>query len=386
MAEFALGLTKTAVKETVLRVKSAIEEEANLRVTVQDDLVFITGEFDMMQSFLSASRAGERASKNQVVRTWVRQIRDLAFDVEDCVEFIIDLDSASHWDWVERLASSILVCTPRPLLPLDEAAADIKRLKARVEDVSYRNTRYNLITSGDGGSDDDNHNSNQQSGVNGGSSAAEATFQVLRKAWEDTGKLHDTENTSDLKKLIDCQGSELQVISLWGSPQADGIMELGWKAIAKKAYDDPIICREFKNRAWVKPAHPFNPVEFLNTLLTHFTSHRLHRHHDDMSELVRQVSDHKYLIIVEQELSSVADWEAIKLCLPDGNTGSRIVVSTRNLGIALACTREPYEVLELTRFFHDQYLYAFCPKVRGTFPILSIRFVKEQAKSSLIRF
>lgn len=54
MAEFALGLTKTAVAGTVSRVKSAIEEEADLRVRVQDDLVFISGEFQMMQAFLSA--------------------------------------------------------------------------------------------------------------------------------------------------------------------------------------------------------------------------------------------------------------------------------------------------------------------------------------------
>ncbi|KAM0855854.1 hypothetical protein ACQ4PT_049505 [Festuca glaucescens] len=95
MAEFALGLTKTAVEGTVSRVKSTIDEEAKLKVRVQNDLVFITGEFQMMQSFLNV--ANKERAKNEVVRTWVRHIRDLAFDVVDCVELVVSLDVKSDF-------------------------------------------------------------------------------------------------------------------------------------------------------------------------------------------------------------------------------------------------------------------------------------------------
>lgn len=186
-----------------------------------------------------------------------------------------------------------------------------------------------------------------------------ATFHDLWDVWKAMGKLCD--QTYDLKRLIDCQGSELKVISLWGSPQAD-VGELWWATLAKKAYDDPEICRVFKNRTWIKLVHPFNPVEFLNNLLTCFTSHH-HQHHENMSELMLQVSQLRYLIVLEEELSSVADWDAIRMCLLDGKNGSRIVVSTKHLGIALVCTGDPYQVSEIKRFSHDQYLCAFSPKV-----------------------
>ena len=52
MAEFSLGLTKTAVEGTLSLVKSAVEDEKKLSEKVQNDLVFISGEFEMMQSFL----------------------------------------------------------------------------------------------------------------------------------------------------------------------------------------------------------------------------------------------------------------------------------------------------------------------------------------------
>ncbi|XP_044444918.1 uncharacterized protein [Triticum aestivum] len=361
MAEFALGLTKTAVEGTLSRVKSAIEEEGKQRARVQEDLMFITSEFEMMQAFLSASSAGERASNNLVAWAWVRQLRRLAFDVEDCVEFVVHLDEPSPWDWVQRLASS-LPCLARPPLPLDEAVAEIKRLKARVEEVSQRNTRYNIMAGG-GDNGDENKQMIKRPAAGGhthtSAPGAEA-FHVLRDVWKAMGKAHEA--TVDLKRLIDCQGSELKVISLWGSPEADVAGELEWaSSFVKNAYVDPEICQQFKNRACVKLASPFNPAEFLNNLLTQFTSHH-HNRHDDMSELMLQVSQHKYLIILEQELSSVADWEAIKMYLPDGNNGSRIIVSTKHLAIARLCTGEPFQVCEFHCFSRDQYLCAIFPK------------------------
>jgi hypothetical protein len=92
----------------------------------------------MMQSFLNV--ADEERASNSVVRTWVRQVRDLAYNVEDCIEYVIHLDKAP--DWYCR-------CIPRfirPQLPLDKAVAEIKLLKGRVEEVSHRNMRYNLAT------------------------------------------------------------------------------------------------------------------------------------------------------------------------------------------------------------------------------------------------
>jgi len=138
MADLAVSLAKSVVEGAVTKALAAIEEEAALRQSTQNDLAFITGEFQMMQSFLNV--ADEERARNNVVRTWVRQVRDLAYNVEDCIEYVIHLDKAP--DWCCR-------CIPRfirPQLPLDKAVAEIKLLKGRVEEVSLRNMRYNLIS------------------------------------------------------------------------------------------------------------------------------------------------------------------------------------------------------------------------------------------------
>ncbi|KAM0916432.1 hypothetical protein ACQ4PT_010156 [Festuca glaucescens] len=259
MADFALGLTKTAVAGTLNRVKSAIEEETKLRVRVENDLVFITGEFQMMQSFLNVANA-ERA-KNEVVRTWVRQIRDLAFDVEDCVEFIIHLDKRSVWSWFWRVVPSFMA--PKHTRQLDQAVAEIKQLKARVEDVSQRNTRYNLISHSDSMVETPDL---IKAITTDADTSLSAAFHILSEVQDASGK---QQSTGDLRKLITSDASDLQVISVWGN--STGVAaDLGAACIIRKAYDDPKIRQRFISRAWVKMMHPFNPDELLKSLLAQF--------------------------------------------------------------------------------------------------------------------
>ncbi|KAM0838708.1 hypothetical protein ACQ4PT_060795 [Festuca glaucescens] len=104
MADLTVGLAKSVVEGTLSKAHAAIQEEAKLRQSAQRDLVFITGEFEMMRSFLNVANA-ERV-ENPVVRTWVRQIRELAYDVEDCIELVVhlDKDKTSFWFRVRRRA------------------------------------------------------------------------------------------------------------------------------------------------------------------------------------------------------------------------------------------------------------------------------------------
>ncbi|XP_048546769.1 uncharacterized protein LOC125525808 [Triticum urartu] len=370
MAEFALGLTKTAVEGTVSRVKSAIDEEVKLKVQVQNDLVFITGEFEMMQSFLNV--ANKERAKNEVVRTWVRQIRDLAFDVEDCVELVVSLDSKSgSWSWMWRVLPDCMA----PPRSLDQAVTEIQQLKARVEDVSHRNTRYNLI----GDSSSNSKTSAPAPDLTRNAGPSSSRFHILREVWEAAGKMrHDM---GDLRKLINSQENVLEVISLWGGPGTAA--DLGATHVIQEAYNDPKICQEFKSRAWVKLAHPFNPDDFLNNLLTQFyaSSHRAKLlgaefqrkmravlgTKDDLrkAQLMKQVIyEQRYLVVVEH-LSTVGQWDTIRMYLPDSGNGSRIVVTTHQLGLAIACMGNPYQVSELRQLSYGQSLCAFFSKVSG---------------------
>uniref|UniRef100_M8CVN7 Disease resistance N-terminal domain-containing protein n=1 Tax=Aegilops tauschii TaxID=37682 RepID=M8CVN7_AEGTA len=72
MADLVVGMAKSVVDGALSKAQAAMEEDAKLRQSAARNLVFITGEFQMMKSFLNVAES-ERL-KNPVVRTWVLQI------------------------------------------------------------------------------------------------------------------------------------------------------------------------------------------------------------------------------------------------------------------------------------------------------------------------
>nr|CAB3446014.1 unnamed protein product [Digitaria exilis] len=215
----------------------------------------------MMQSFLRV--ANREHAENQVGLTWVRQLHCLAFDMERCVEFVVNLDNSSRWGWLRRVLQT--VCCRAPPLPLDLAVAEIKQPKARVEGVSQRHTRYISIRDAKKGVV-----TIMPPAVEPNAFYPSALLHMMCDVCEATGRQRG--NMGNLQELIAREDDDLHVISVWGSTGGD----LGTASILRKAYCDPKICREFKSRAWVKLMHPFNHDEFVKSLLAQFyaTSHQ----------------------------------------------------------------------------------------------------------------
>ncbi|KAG2557839.1 hypothetical protein PVAP13_8NG262100 [Panicum virgatum] len=335
MADLVLGVAKSLVEGTLSKAQSAIEEESKLRQSTQRDLVFIAGEFHMMQSFLSITT--EEHVRNNVVSTWVTQVRDLAYDVEDCIEFIIHLDTKS--DWWHRL---IRCCNFKAqMLPLDEAVDIIEQLKARVQDVSQRNARYNLIA---------NPGPKYCTELNQ-PAAAVASPDMLAQARYSTLKQQDLEA---LTKLITKKGRDLQVISLWGT---GGNLEAA--SIIRNAFEHPKVWANFTCRAWVKLVRPFDHNEFIRSLLNQFYANSRQEQHGAVvgrdvlnreqelpaedyliQEFMHQVNNHRYLIVLEDVF--ISEWNAIRGHLAQQRNGSCIIVSTQQFEVASFCTGVPY--------------------------------------------
>lgn len=359
MADLAIGISKTATQALVNKVQSAIKEEAEQWQIVQHDLVFITDEFEMMQSFLNS--ADRKLVQNTVMRTWVMQVRDLSYDTEDCIEFILHLDTNKSSVWLRLLPSCSRCCKN---LPLDQAVTEIKQLKRRVEDVSQRSIRYRLLS--DSGSVS---LALQQSGS--GSTSGAPGSDILAVARDTTAMAGDL---ADLTKLITEESNALQVLSVWGSTGDD----LGTVSIIRNMYEDPSIHKDFKHRAWVKVMHPVNPHEFMRSLVVQFYTNSCQELGDDVAidalswtesstghlvkEFVQQVNKDRYLIILEG-LSTMVQWDNIKPYLPDKKNGSRIVVSTRHHEVASMCTGTPWRVLELQRLSPDHSICIFFNEV-----------------------
>ncbi|KAM0930237.1 hypothetical protein ACQ4PT_001000 [Festuca glaucescens] len=390
MADLVVGLAKSVVEGALTKAQSAIEEETQLRQSAQQDLVFITGEFEMMHSFLIV--ATKERVENKVVMTWVRQVRELAYDVEDCIEFVVHLDTKTSWWW--RLIPSWCMAPPPTVHALDEAVSEIEQLKARVEHVSTRNARYSLIS--DSGSKPVTHH---QAATTDATAVSSTAFNMLVEA-RDTARRG--QGLGDLTELItnkhhtngpprtpmptvsgpiptaiavgiaadSCSGSPLQVISVWGTGG-----DLGTTSIIRKAYNDPEISKIFPCRSWVKLTHPFNPREFVRRFMAQVYANsceqeedasvgvhvltKLEANQEDLlNEFVEAVNSKTYLVVLEN-LTDMVDWDDVRRFLPDKKNGSWIIVSTQQFDVASLCIGHSYQPLELKQFSPEHSVCAF---------------------------
>ncbi|CAN6372953.1 unnamed protein product [Urochloa humidicola] len=403
MADLVLGLAKTTVEGTVSMARSAMEEEDKLKKRVQRDLLVISDEFEMMHSFLNDAK--DYVTDN-VTRTLVRQVRNTALDVEDCIEIIVHLDNKPHW-W-RRMMLPWCMPAAAPGKDLDAAVDNIEQLKARVEGMGHRNLRYNHF--GDSG-----HKLAEQTRQqvvanamvpNNFVAAADVAKQqgtrmdlvmlINKKDTEESRRWGGGAQGGQALPMLDVEGKhddyrnekekeeeekeknggenekveqevddvhQLKVISVLGTGSDLEMMSI------KKAYDDSETCKSFKCRAWVKLTDPFNPIEFIRNLLAQFYRNycpeqentadvlevMLATDNAQIKEFVRQISQ-KYLVVLE-DMSTLVAWEAVMGYLPDKKNGSCIIVHTRRIGIACSCVGHGYLVSELEKLSADHSIY-----------------------------
>ncbi|GJN07339.1 hypothetical protein PR202_ga25163 [Eleusine coracana subsp. coracana] len=193
MEATAVSVGKAVLAGAVDYAKSTVAGEIALQLGVERDVGFIADELEMMQSFLMTADE-ERDQNNKVLNTWVKQVRNVAYNVEDN---LLDFEVQA-----EREKPPLLGCIPRNPCDRRRVAMEVKELKAKVEDVSSRNLRYRLIK------DDTTRGTKPvDHGVQQGGMEDEVwrvTMEQEKPADVDLGQLI-------LSKVVD-----LQVVAVWG--------------------------------------------------------------------------------------------------------------------------------------------------------------------------
>ncbi|KAM0875942.1 hypothetical protein ACQ4PT_036479 [Festuca glaucescens] len=358
MEATAMSMGKAVLDGALGYAKSKAAEEIALQLGVERDVDFITDELQMMQSFLVM--ADEDNGQNKVFMTWVKQIGDLAYKVEDSL-----MDFGLH-----KEKKPFCGCIPRGLSDRRRIATEVKELRAKVEDVSNRNLRYRLIK--------DQKDSSGSKATAAEKDATIASAAMLRINEAAFNTLEQEKAEVDLHQLITSEEEDLRVIALWGSSG-----DHGKTSAIQEVYDDPEVLKKFGFCAWVRLRYPFNPREFLWSLVRQFyeNSHdevgkqesktsvganifakmKKMNQGDLVSVFNAQLCSNSYLIVIN-DLSTIEEWHCIKKYFPNNKKQSRIIVSTQNVEIASLCTEKPYQVSELRQLSCDQTIYLFHKK------------------------
>nr|UBY06953.1 NBS-LRR disease resistance protein [Dasypyrum villosum] len=348
MEATVLSLGKSVVIGALSYAKSAGAGEVASRLGVQRDQAFITDELEMMQAFLMAAH-DEPEDKDRVVRVWVKQVRDVAYEVEDSLqEFAVRLHKQSWW----RIARTLL---DRRLI-----GKQMRELRAKVEDVSRRNKRYRLII-GDGSGSKPSNISTSEFPITG----------VMMSGTEEARRQLDKAKMDLIRLINSKKDDDLRVIALW---RANG--DLGGTSIVKKAYEDLKMHKRFECFAWIKLVHPVNPTDYLRSILRQFYVNSLQgtttefqdlrwmeltKENDLVDEFKRFVSTKSYLIVLK-DIHTIEEWDCVKVFLSNNKKGSRIIISTEQVEVASLCVRQWTSASDHKQLHMDQALYAFYEK------------------------
>ncbi|KAL6327951.1 hypothetical protein AAG906_031295 [Vitis piasezkii] len=258
--------------------------------------------------------AEEKQMENQVVKIWLDDLRDLAYDVEDILDELA----------TEALGRKLMAETQpstskfRSLIPsccTSFTPSAIKfnvEMRSKIENITERETDKAAI------------------------------LDLL---------LHDHEPSADAVRII-------PIIGMGG---------VGKTTLAQLAYNDDKVESHFDQRVWACVSDDFDVLRVTKTILQSVAP--------DMSDvndlnllqvkLKEKLSGKKFLLVLDDVWNQNCDrWDLLHQPIRTGARGSRVIVTTRNQGVVSAIgASSAYPLKELS---NDECLSLFAQQALGT--------------------
>jgi disease resistance protein RPM1 len=301
-------------------------------------------ELEQIKAFLRA--ADEMEERTPQLELWVKQVRDVAYDIEDALdEYRLRLTLQPGNDFLHASLTKII----KTLKARHQFASEIQRIKSRVVSISEGRQRFR----------------------------GETTL-VDSKTWPD----HRRQDGLLLEEadLVGIEKPKKQLISwlLQGDTGREvvsvvGMGGLGKTTLVRKVYDDAQVKLHFKYRAWLFVSQSFKMEELLKDTLQQL--YRVKRKpvpqgvesmsDDQLRTKINNFLQQKRYLIVLDDVWHIDDWEAVKNAFPY-NSGSRVMLTTRNSEIASASCKEFHgHVHPLNPLSPEESWTLFCRKTFG---------------------
>ncbi|KAL6839565.1 hypothetical protein ACP4OV_030504 [Aristida adscensionis] len=340
------SLTEGAVRSLLCKLGCLLSHESWLIQGVRGELQYIKDELESMNAFLRTLTMSE--GHDDQVRVWMKQVREIAYDAEDCIdEFIHHLGEPSSMGFLRRL-----ICLLGTLGHRRRIAIQLQELKARARDAGERRSRYGVVL--------------PKTVLRGGSPqlAKHASLHLdpqLHALFTEEAQMVGIDEPRDavVSWLME-DDPRLRVLAIVG------FGGLGKTTLARMVCESPTVKgAHFHCCPLFIVSQTFN----IKTLFQHMIRELIqrpdkamviaggkHGHFSDgnlerterwevavLAERLRQYLQDKRYIMVLDDIWTISAWESIRFALPDNKMGSRVIVTTRNEDVAKICCSRPHD-------------------------------------------
>ncbi|KAJ1277117.1 hypothetical protein BS78_05G269900 [Paspalum vaginatum] len=266
----------------------------------------------LRDDFLDKFSGRRRADKGEQVKVWMKQAREMIYDIEDWID--LRQEDASE----------------------ESDEKQIKKFRHHIEEARERCERYELPSQVPAASDPEL--------VYGGSSreAAGAGCGLLGKK---TAMVGIDGAKSKLLNHLKNEQEELMVVSILGGGGH------GKTALAKEICGDTHIKEQFECQAFVSVGRTTSTMITLIDILTQVNPEAdaaawqsTRSCNEVVTEIWGFLRTKRYFIFID-DMRDTNDSEFIFCALPENNLGSRILTTTRMEDIAISCSSRPNDLV-----------------------------------------
>ncbi|CAO1940165.1 unnamed protein product [Urochloa humidicola] len=248
--ELVVGASEANMKSLLGKLGGLLAQEYALVRGVRGDVQYIYNELATMQAFLR-DLSSAPAEQDHRMKDWMKQIRDMAYDCEDCIDdYAHRLPNDSFSDvkcsFIVRSIYEVWTWWPRR-----EIASNIADLKIRAQQIAERRGRYGV------------DNPSNRNGNSSGARAAtyeiaehQATSRQLIGIKEPVGVMDDMK---ELEMWVDRPDVDQAVLSIIG------FGGVGKTTIATALYRK--VTNKFDCRAWVNVSQNYDQEAVLRSIL-----------------------------------------------------------------------------------------------------------------------
>ncbi|KAF8661531.1 hypothetical protein HU200_056951 [Digitaria exilis] len=346
---------------TLLRkLGDLVAERYTLLGGMHDEIQELKDELESMTAcFRDVAGIGDDDMHKEQMRTWMKQVREIGYDAEDCIDIFLHHlskhsgDNRSLGRHIHKIFNFLRTLKVRLKL-----VTEIQSIKSRAQKVSERRLRYKLDAM------------DMKDNMPSSSSYVDVDRRLPALHGDESPLVGMAENKQKVIDLLNKDDMKLRVISVVGIGGL-GKTTLAMAVLNSREEDrnqipsgqPNILIHAGQPNIQIRAVVPVSRTYDLRALLQ-YTVRELHRRpigqgEDplikdigswDIPKLIQRSREHlvdkRYLVIIDDVWHSTA-WEQLKVAFPDNGKGSRIVVTTRSDEVATNCSSSNGDIYKM---------------------------------------
>ncbi|PPR90016.1 hypothetical protein GOBAR_AA30664 [Gossypium barbadense] len=264
-----------------------------------------------MQSFLKVADA--RKVDNELIRTSVVEIRELAYDAEDVIEtFSLKVASKRKGGFSNCIKRSS--CFLKEGCLLHRIKSEIEKITVRIKELTRQLKTYDV----------------SKFGVDGEGPSSSTERRVSRRSYPHVMDDNIVGLGKDIKQLVPVlldEQSECRVVSICG------MGGLGKTTLAKKIYHESQVVGHFKHLAWANVSQNCQERKVWEDILSDLNilteADKMMKVEKLAEKLSSFLEKNKCLVILD-DIWNPVDWDSLKPVFSARETKSKILLTSRN--------------------------------------------------------